>query len=70
MNNKKFTDKMNIILSSLEERGYDPYTQLLGYITSGQPNYITNHNNARTLIQTLDFEQVKRYVLEMKEKTL
>ncbi len=69
MNDNKFTDIMNVILSSLEERGYDPYTQLLGYITERQPNYITNYNNARALIQTLDFEQVKQYVLEM-EKNL
>ncbi len=70
MNDNKFTDIMNIVLSSLEDRGYDPYTQLLGYITEGQPNYITSHNNARMLIQTLDFEQVKKYVLEMEKNPL
>ncbi len=63
----EFEGKMNLIVSALKERGYNPYIQLLGYVKENQPNYITNHNNARSLIQTLDFEQVKQYVENMKK---
>lgn len=53
-------------MAALKERGYDPYAQLYGYIKENEPTYITSHNNARHLIQTLDIERVRRYVMEMK----
>ncbi len=63
----EFESKMNLIVSALKERGYDPYIQLLGYVTEKQPNYITSHNNARSTIQMLDFDMVKQYVEDMKK---
>ena len=56
---------MKHIVTALKERGYDPYMQLLGYVTHNEPTYITSHNGAIALIQTLDFEQVKQYVHKM-----
>lgn len=65
MDKKRFDEMMEHIVTALSARGYDPYMQLLGYVTHNEPTYITSHNGARTLIQTLDFEQVKQYVHKM-----
>lgn len=62
----------DIILSvhkSLVEKGYNPISQMVGYIMSGDPSYITAHNGARTLIQKLETDEileelVKFYVAE------
>ncbi len=64
----------DIILSvhrSLVEKGYNPISQMVGYIMSGDPSYITAHNGARTLIQKLETDEileelVKYYVTEEK----
>ena len=66
MNENQFKEKIEYIVEALKERGYDPYMQLLGYVTEHEPTYITSHKGARNLIQTLDIERVKRYVHEMK----
>lgn len=54
-----------MIEAALKDRGYDPHIQLLGYITQKDPTYITSHNDARDLIQTLAFDKVKQYVQEL-----
>ncbi|MDD2431361.1 MAG: IreB family regulatory phosphoprotein [Firmicutes bacterium] len=41
------------VYRSLEEKGYDPVSQIVGYLMSGDPTYITSHNNARTLIRSV-----------------
>ena len=50
-------EEIHMILStvyrSLEEKGYNPINQIAGYILSQDPTYITNHNNARTLIRKI-----------------
>jgi len=51
----------NIILevySALEEKGYNPISQMVGYILSGDPTYITGHNNARALIMKVERDEV------------
>ena len=42
----------------LQEKGYDPINQLAGYILSGDPAYITSHNNARGLIRKLERDEL------------
>ena len=42
----------------LEDKGYNPINQIVGYILSEDPTYITNHNNARTLIRKLDRDEL------------
>lgn len=54
---------------ALKEKGYNPISQIVGYIMSGDPSYITAHNGARTLIQKLETDEileelVKYYVEE------
>jgi uncharacterized protein (UPF0297 family) len=44
---------LNTVYVALQEKGYDPINQLAGYILSGDPAYITSHNNARGLIRKL-----------------
>ena len=55
------------IADSIRETGNDPHDQLLGYISTGDVNYITRLNNARELIQTLDMDTVAEYVKELKK---
>ena len=66
MNCEEFNASMEIIVSAMKEKGYDPYAQLYGYLQEDNPIYITQHKNARTLIQTLDKKQIKQYIAKMK----
>ena len=55
------------VYNSLQEKGYNPINQIVGYILSEDPTYITNYNNARSLIRRLDRDEllqelVKRYL--------
>ncbi len=63
-------DIVKRIYAALEEKGYDPIAQLSGYLLSGDPSYITSHNNARSLIKHLDrddlVEELLRSYLEVK----
>ena len=42
------------VYSAMREKGYDPVNQIVGYLISGDPTYITSHNNARYRIRTLE----------------
>ena len=46
------------VYSSLQQKGYNPINQIVGYILSEDPTYITNFNNARTLIRKLDRDEL------------
>lgn len=55
------------VFDSLQEKGYNPINQIVGYILSEDPTYITTHNNARSLIRRIDrdellAEMVKSYL--------
>jgi len=43
---------------ALQEKGYNPFTQIVGYILSGDPTYITSHANARALIGKLERDEL------------
>ena len=55
---------------ALKEKGYIPVNQIVGYIMSGDPTYITSHNNARSLIMKVErdelVEEVIKYFIEGK----
>ena len=71
-NNKDFTVKFQIeknrseeikdivkeVYTALTEKGYKPVEQLVGYIMSGDPTYITGHKNARNLIKKIDRDEL------------
>ena len=46
------------VYDALKEKGYNPINQIVGYILSEDPTYITNHNNARSLICKLDRDEL------------
>ena len=51
------------VYTALEEKGYNPINQLVGYILSEDPTYITNHRQARTLIRKLDRDELLQVLL-------
>ena len=67
MSSQEFNKTMEYIIQAMREKGYDPYQQLRGYLLENEPGYITRYKDARTLIHTLDMDQVKRFVREMKQ---
>ena len=46
----KVGDVLQLVYQALTEKGYDPVNQIVGYIMSGDPTYITSHKGARSLI--------------------
>ena len=52
------------VYRSLKEKGYNPINQIVGYILSEDPTYITNYNNARTLIRKVDRDELLQELLE------
>lgn len=46
------------VYKSLQEKGYNPINQMVGYLLSGDPTYITGHNNARGLIRKLERDEL------------
>lgn len=70
MNDKTMTFSMNeereielkrtltIIYDALVQKGYNPINQIVGYILSEDPTYITTHNNARNLIRHIDRDEL------------
>ncbi len=54
---------LTIVYSSLKEKGYNPISQIVGYILSEDPTYITTHNNARSLICKLDRDELLQELL-------
>ncbi len=62
-------DILTSVYNSLQEKGYNPINQIVGYILSEDPTYITNYNNARSLIRRLDRDEllqelVRRYLMD------
>jgi len=49
---------LELVYVALKEKGYNPITQIVGYILSGDPTYITSHKNARALIGRLERDEL------------
>ncbi len=65
--NVKVREVLKEVYKALEEKGYNPINQIVGYILSGDPTYITSHNNARNLIRQIERDEllenmVKNYI--------
>jgi uncharacterized protein (UPF0297 family) len=52
------------VFKSLEERGYNPISQFVGYMMSGDPTYITSHNNARSIIRRVERDEILEELLK------
>ena len=65
--NVKAKDILKEVYQALDEKGYNPINQIVGYILSGDPTYITSHKNARNLIRMIERDEllekmVKNYI--------
>ena len=54
---------LKAVYEALQEKGYDPINQLVGYIVSEDPTYITNYNGARSLITRIDRDELLQELL-------
>ena len=55
---------LTIVYDALKEKGYKPINQMVGYILSEDPTYITTHNGARSLICKIDRDELLQILLE------
>ena len=55
---------LSTVYRALEEKGYNPINQIVGYILSEDPTYITNHNGARTLICKIDRDEMLQILVK------
>ena len=65
--NAKTKEILKEVYDALKEKGYNPINQIVGYILSGDPTYITSHRNARNLIRQVERDEliekmVKEYI--------
>ena len=57
------TEVLRIVHEALKEKGYDPVNQIVGYVMSGDPTYITSYHNARSLIMKVERDELVEEVL-------
>ena len=57
-------DVVEQVYRALIEKGYNPVNQIVGYIMSGDPTYITSHNNARSLIMKVERDELVEEMLK------
>lgn len=57
-------DILEIVYSALKEKGYNPVNQIVGYIMSGDPTYITSHNGARSLVMKVERDELVEEMLK------
>ena len=55
---------LTTVYNALQEKGYNPINQIVGYILSEDPTYITNYNGARTLIRKIDRDELLQTLLK------
>ncbi len=54
---------LEIVYAALREKGYNPVNQIVGYIMSGDPTYITSHKNARSMIMKVERDELVEEIL-------
>ena len=62
--NKEMKRKLTAVYDALKEKGYNPINQIVGYLLSEDPTYITNHNNARSLICKIDRDELMQELVQ------
>ena len=55
---REMKQTLSVVYNALNEKGYNPVSQIVGYILSEDPTYITTHNNARSLIRRIDRDEL------------
>lgn len=61
---KEVKETLTAVYQALMEKGYNPINQLVGYILSEDPTYITTHNNARGLIRHIDRDELLQILVK------
>ena len=64
IDNRFISDILEEVWDSLEERGYNPSNQIVGYLISGDPGYISSYQDARTKIQQVDRAKIIEGLLQ------
>lgn len=64
IDNRFISDILEEVWDSLEERGYNPSNQIVGYLISGDPGYISSYQDARTKIQQVDRAKIIEALLQ------
>ena len=62
--NLKTKEILKEVYQALEEKGYNPINQLVGYLISGDPSYITSYNGARALLRKLERDEILEEVIK------
>lgn len=62
--NKERKRTLTTVYDALKEKGYNPINQIVGYLLSEDPTYITNHNNARSLICKIDRDELMQELVQ------
>ena len=69
--NAKTKEVLKEVYEALQEKGYNPINQIVGYILSGDPTYITSHKDARNKIRTIErdelLEKMVKYYIGIEE---
>ena len=60
---KKVNDILETVFRALTEKGYNPVNQIVGYVMSGDPTYITSHQGARSLIMKVERDELVEEML-------
>ena len=55
---------LEMVYKALVDKGYNPLNQIIGYIMSGDPTYITSHNNARSIIMKVERDELVEELLK------
>lgn len=63
-NNLPVSDILAQVYTALSEKGYNPVSQIVGYVMSGDPTYITSYKNARSLIMKAERDEIIEVLLE------
>jgi uncharacterized protein (UPF0297 family) len=63
-NNLPVSDILAQVYTALSEKGYNPVSQIVGYVISGDPTYITSYKNARSLIMKAERDEIIEVLLE------
>lgn len=58
-------DIIATVYNAMTEKGYNPVNQIVGYVMSGDPTYITNHKGARSLIMKVERDEILEELLEV-----
>ena len=58
------SDVLEIVYKALKEKGYNPVNQIVGYIMSGDPTYVTSYNGARSLIMKVERDELVEELLK------